>query len=157
MTNHSRGSNHHYRARSSQWLTVLSLLNTIKHSCHFFQTCESEETNGERNVRKTFNADPPPRFNLANSSPYQPTLAPKQNRAELIVSSPEREEGLNFGKLTGGFRRKGYNYPSLGKNQFDSFISNEETKATMILERKNTKPDLQSTSDTDSSEEEKII
>lgn len=114
---------------------------------------ESEETDSERNRGKKIDADPPSKFNLEKSSRHQPTLVPNKNQMELNDSSPEREEGLNFGKLTGGFRHKGYNYPSLGKNQFDLLLSKKESKATTMLERKDTKPDLQSTSDTDSTED----
>lgn len=126
---------------------------------------ESEETDSERNRRKRFDADSPAKFNLRKPSADQPALVPKKNQTELNNvdnSSPEKEEGLNFGKLTGGFRHKGYNYPSLGKNQFDVSPSKKESNTFSVesprnrtmLERKNTKPDLQSISDTDSSEEE---
>lgn len=114
---------------------------------------ESEDTDSEQNQGEKFDVGHPPRFNLAIPS-HQPTLVLQKNRNELVDSSPEREEGLNFGKLTGGFRHKGQNYPSLGRNQLDSFPSNIESNMSMMLEHKNTKPDVQSTSDTDSSEEE---
>ncbi|XP_057768319.1 uncharacterized protein LOC130988476 isoform X1 [Salvia miltiorrhiza] len=119
---------------------------------------ESEETDSERNQGKKFDADPPAKFNRAKPSADQPTLVSKMNRTELNDignSSPEREEGLNFAKLTGGFRHKGYNYPSVGKKQFDMSPSkNASPRMKTMLEPKNTKPDLQSTSDTDSSDEE---
>ncbi|KAG6424093.1 hypothetical protein SASPL_114505 [Salvia splendens] len=109
---------------------------------------ESEETDCERNQGKKFDADPPAKFSK------QPNLLLEKNWTEvneIVNSSPEREEGLNFEKLTGGFRHKGYNYPSLGKKQFDMSSSKNESPRT---EPKNRMPDRWSTPDTDSSGEE---
>ncbi|KAL1563294.1 hypothetical protein AAHA92_05780 [Salvia divinorum] len=113
---------------------------------------ESEETDCERNQGKNFDAHPPAKFS------NEPNLVLKTNRTEVNEIgnlSPEGEEGLNFEKLTGGFRHKGYNYPSFGKKQFDMSLSkNESPRMIAMLEPKNRKPDRQSTSDTDSSGEE---
>lgn len=120
---------------------------------------ESEEmANSERYQRKKFVADPPAKLNIWKPAADQPALVLKKNRTELNNigdSSPEREEGLNFGKLTGGLRHKGYNYPSFGKNQLDVSLSKKESKETTDTFTKSTVvPDLQPTLDNDSSEEE---
>ncbi|KAG6421050.1 hypothetical protein SASPL_117599 [Salvia splendens] len=109
------------------------------------KTSRSEETDCVRNQGKKFDADPPAKFSK------QPNLVFEKNRNEIGNSSPEREEGLNFEKLTGGFRHKGYNYPSFGKKQFYISSSKNESPRT---EPKNRMPDRQSTPDTDSSGEE---
>ncbi|KAL0426929.1 UNVERIFIED_CONTAM: IST1-like protein [Sesamum latifolium] len=83
---------------------------------------KSDESDSERNQEKLFNADPPAKFSFMRPSADQPALEPKKSQMELNYidnSSPESEEGLNFGKLTGGLRHKGYNRAPYSKKQSD--------------------------------------
>ncbi|KAI3447090.1 hypothetical protein Pfo_003755 [Paulownia fortunei] len=143
---------------------------------------KSEEADKERNQGNFFDTDPPAKFSLGKPSANQPALEPKKSRMELNYtgnSRPKSEEGLNFEKLTGGFRHKGYNRPLYLKNQFDVSSSfnkeREETTATIkrstappavesprisstFEHRKSTRTqNLQSESDSDSSEEEESL
>ncbi|PIM98263.1 Spindle pole body protein [Handroanthus impetiginosus] len=127
---------------------------------------KSEELDGERNQRKNFAANPPAKFSPGKPSANQPALEPES-------------EGLNFGKLTGGFRHKGYNWPPYLKNQVDvpSSFNKESEETTTTITRsiassavdspstskmsKHKKsirtPDIQSEPDSDSSEEEESL
>ncbi|KAL0295911.1 UNVERIFIED_CONTAM: IST1-like protein [Sesamum angustifolium] len=73
-----------------------------------------------------------------------PTLEPKNSQMELNYinnSSPESGEGLNFGKLTGGLRHKGYNRAPYVKKQSDISSSfNTESKDTTTSVTKSTVP-----------------
>ncbi|KAL6558524.1 hypothetical protein OROMI_018874 [Orobanche minor] len=107
-------------------------------------------------------------------------FGPKESQMESKEiddeSIPESGERLNFGKLTGGFRHKGYNHLPFIKNRSDASSSSikkeAETTATIItattveqpeigtmLDRKKSsrKLDLHSDSDSDSSEEEESL
>ncbi|KAL0345135.1 UNVERIFIED_CONTAM: IST1-like protein [Sesamum radiatum] len=103
---------------------------------------KSDELDSERNQEKLFNADPPAKFNFMKPSADQPALEPKKSQMELNYidnSSPESGEGLNFGKLTGGLRHKGYNRAPYLKKQSDRPSSfNMESKDTTTSVTKST-------------------
>ncbi|KAL6554994.1 hypothetical protein OROGR_006252 [Orobanche gracilis] len=107
-------------------------------------------------------------------------FAPKESQMESKEiddeSIPESGEGLNFGKLTGGFRHKGYNHLPFIKNRTDASSSSikkeAETTAKIITattverqeigsmldhKKSSRKLDLHSDSDSDSSEEEESL
>ncbi|KAH6818284.1 hypothetical protein C2S51_001887 [Perilla frutescens var. frutescens] len=130
----------------------------------------SEETHGKRNQVNIFYADSPEKLGDVKQYADQPALGSKDSQIELNnvgnESDPESGEGLNFGKLTGGFRHKGHNHLPFFKNQLGASSSvkkGAETPATIsssaapsLVEHKTTSTaqDLHSVSDSDSSEEE---
>ncbi|KAK4391762.1 IST1-like protein [Sesamum angolense] len=141
-----------------------------------------DEFDSRRNQEKLFDADPPEKFSFMKPSADQPALEPKNSQMELNYidnSSPESGEGLNFGKLTGGLRHKGYNRAPYVKKQSDISSSfNTESKDTTTSVTKSTVPtaagspristrfenkknartsNLHSESDCDSSEEEEPL
>ncbi|KAK4432932.1 IST1-like protein [Sesamum alatum] len=143
---------------------------------------KSDEFDTERNQGKLFDADPPEKFSFTKPSADQPALEPKKSQMELNYiedSSPESGEGLNFGKLTGGLRHKGYNRAPYLKKQSDVSSSfNTESKDTTTSVTKSTAPaavespristrfehkknarmsDLRYESDSESSEEEEPL
>ncbi|KAL0337320.1 UNVERIFIED_CONTAM: IST1-like protein [Sesamum calycinum] len=141
---------------------------------------KSDEFDSRRNQEKLFDADPPEKFSFMKPSADQPALEPKNSQMELNYidnSSPESGEGLNFGKLTGGLRHKGYNRAPYVKKQSDissSFNTESKdtttsvTKSTVLtaagspristrFENKKRTSNLHSESDCDSSEEEEPL
>ncbi|KAL8498230.1 hypothetical protein ACS0TY_021527 [Phlomoides rotata] len=120
-----------------------------------------------------------PRFILQQSSLSKTEETGRESNQEKKLgaanSTPEIEGGLNFEKLTGGFRHKGYNHPPYLKNRFDvSSSSNNESEENtttipksitppavesprMIEHKKSRTPYLQSESDSDFSEEEESL
>ncbi|KAL6523596.1 hypothetical protein OROGR_017199 [Orobanche gracilis] len=107
-------------------------------------------------------------------------FGPKESQMESKEidgeSIPESGEMLNFGKLTGGFRHKGYNHLPFIKNRSDASSSSikkeAETTATIITattverteigtmldhKKSSRKLDQHSDSDSDSSEEEEYL
>ncbi|XP_020549327.1 uncharacterized protein LOC105161819 isoform X2 [Sesamum indicum] len=141
---------------------------------------KSDEFDTERNQEKLFDADPPAKFSFMKPSADQPAQEPKKLQMELNYidnSSPESGEGLNFGKLTGGLRHKGYNRAPYLKKQSDISSSfNTESKDTITSvtkspaavgsprirtrseNKKNARTsNIHSESDSDSSEEEESL
>ncbi|PIN14502.1 Spindle pole body protein [Handroanthus impetiginosus] len=135
----------------------------------------------ERNKAKKFDADPPGKLSLVMPSAEQPALGSEDTHIESndidYESSPKSEERLNFGKLTGGLRHRGYNKLPFFKNRLDaSSPVKKETETTVttssttppavedprissILDHKKSTrtPDPQSESDGDSSDEEEYL
>ncbi|XP_075509715.1 uncharacterized protein LOC142546093 [Primulina tabacum] len=127
--------------------------------------------------------NPPRKLSFRKSSSGKPASRSAESQIESVEygneSNSDSGEGLKFGKLTGGFRHKGYNQPSYLKNGLggqslleketeDAATSNVRSISPSAVEsprinkmfgyKKRTKiPVLSSGSDSDSSEEEEYI
>ncbi|KAL3825237.1 hypothetical protein ACJIZ3_021266 [Penstemon smallii] len=130
---------------------------------------KSDEMNKERNQRKILDADSPEKISPGKLSAGHPTLGYKKSQMEpndLGKEASPDNEGLNFDKLTGGLRHKGYNRPPYMKNRFDESSSLKEETTTTIESPKNSTmfdhmkssrtPELYS-HDSESSEEEDFL
>ncbi|KAL3829962.1 hypothetical protein ACJIZ3_018764 [Penstemon smallii] len=124
---------------------------------------KSEEMHMKKNKRNSFDDDSTERLS-------QPASGYKKSQIEANDSDDEpshhRGEGLNFGKLTGGLRHKGYNHPPYLKNKSSLKEKTQETPPAVESPKISTKsdhkkssrtPELDSDSDSDSSDEEEYI
>lgn len=133
----------------------------------------SEETHWKRSQVNIFDADSSKKLGDAKPFADEPAFGSKDSDIELNDSGNESDtnsgEGLNFGKLTGGFRHKGHNHLPFFKNRLDASSSvrkEAETTSTVTsstgsslvehpkIGTTSTVQDLHSESESDSSKEE---
>lgn len=132
----------------------------------------SEETHWKRSQVNMFDADSSEKLGDVKPFADKPAFGSNDSDIELNDSGNESDtksgEGLNFGKLTGGFRHKGHNHLLLFKNRLDASSSvrkEAETTSTVTsstgsslvehpkIGTTSTVEDLHSESESDSSEE----
>lgn len=133
----------------------------------------SEETHWKRSQVNMFDADSSEKLGDVKPFADKPAFGSKDSDIELNDSGNESDtksgEGLNFGKLTGGFRHKGHNHLPFFKNRLDASSSvrkEAETTSTVTsstgsslvehpkIGTTSTVEDLHSESESDSSKEE---
>ncbi|XP_022842914.1 uncharacterized protein LOC111366373 isoform X3 [Olea europaea var. sylvestris] len=97
---------------------------------------KSEEVHGENSQGTKFDADSPKIFSSGKSFAYPPTPGPEQLDSNDIGSELNSESGtgLNFGKLTGGFRHKGNNPLPYLKSRLDNPLSLKKTTEETVPE-----------------------
>ncbi|CAI9780351.1 unnamed protein product [Fraxinus pennsylvanica] len=99
---------------------------------------KSEEVHGENSQGTKFDADSPKIFSSGKSFANLPSTGPEkfQLESDNIGSELNSESGtgLNFGKLTGGFRHKGNNPPPYLKSRLDNPLSLKITAEETVPE-----------------------